>query len=160
MGPVCLFMGHPAPPPPPRPNCQKVHIVSHCGPYIKKLVPIFTLPPGCEVLFWLCLCLSVCPVNILVFYFLAIDGTLLFEGKSYYKNWAIENVQYFCVDTSLYALSNETITTWANREMTSQKYVPSKHMLNRRFWNRVIVWHNRDCFLTEPSLYINWHVVS
>ena len=41
--------------------------------------------------------------------------------QSYHKNWAIENVQYFFVDTSLYAVSTETIKTWASREMTSQK---------------------------------------
>ena len=39
----------------------------------------------------------------------------------YHKNWATENFQYFFVDTSLYALSNETIKTRASREMTSQK---------------------------------------
>ena len=35
--------------------------------------------------------------------------------QSYHKNWAIDNFQYFFVDTSLYALSTETIKTWANR---------------------------------------------
>ena len=39
----------------------------------------------------------------------------------YHKNWAIENVLYVFVDTSLYALSTETIQTWASREITSQK---------------------------------------
>ena len=38
-----------------------------------------------------------------------------------HKNWAIENFQYFFVDTSLYVMSNEIITTWVSREMTSQK---------------------------------------
>ena len=34
--------------------------------------------------------------------------------QSYHKNWAIENFQYFFVDTSLYALSTETIKTRAS----------------------------------------------
>ena len=41
--------------------------------------------------------------------------------QSYHKNWATENFQSFLVDTSLYALWNETIKTRASREMTSQK---------------------------------------
>ena len=52
-----------------------------------------------------------------------VTGTVhcFLKVQSYHKNWAIEKFQYFFVDTSLYALSNETIQTWASREMTSQK---------------------------------------
>ena len=52
-----------------------------------------------------------------------VTGTVhcFLKVQSYHKNWAIENVQYFFVDTSLYAVSTETIKTWASREMTSQK---------------------------------------
>ena len=52
-----------------------------------------------------------------------VTGTVhcFLKVQSYHKNWAIENFQYFLVDTYLYALSNETIKTWASREMTSQK---------------------------------------
>ena len=52
-----------------------------------------------------------------------VTGTVhcFLKVQSYHKNWAIDNFQYFFVDTSLYALSTETIKTWANREMTSQK---------------------------------------
>ena len=54
-----------------------------------------------------------------------VTGTVhcLLKVQSYHKNWAIENFQYFFVDTSLYALSTETIKTWTSREITSQKYV-------------------------------------
>ena len=43
--------------------------------------------------------------------------------QSYHKNWAIENFQYLCVDTSLYALSNETIKTWRAEKWRHKKYV-------------------------------------
>ena len=103
----------------------------------------------------MCVCVSVCPADILVFYFSAITrdidlkfiqdtymvvpnskknidlhrskvkvtGTVhcFLKVQSYHKNWAIENFQYYFVDTSLYALSTETIKIRASREMTSQK---------------------------------------
>ena len=49
-----------------------------------------------------------------------VAGTIacFLKVKSYHKT---ENIFIFCVDTSLYALSNETIKTGANRGMTSQK---------------------------------------
>ena len=52
-----------------------------------------------------------------------VTGTVhcFLKVQSYHKNCAIEHFQYFIVDTSLYALSNETIKTGASREMTSQK---------------------------------------
>ena len=45
-----------------------------------------------------------------------VTGTVhcFLKVQSYHKNWAIENFQYFFVDTSLYALSNETITSQKN----------------------------------------------
>ena len=52
-----------------------------------------------------------------------VTGTVhcFLKVQSYHKNWAIEIFKYFFVDTSLYALSIETIKTRASREMTSQK---------------------------------------
>ena len=97
----------------------------------------------------LSVCVSVCPADILVFYFSAIrrdidlkfiqdtymvvlnshrskvkvTGTVhcFLKVQSYHKNGGIDNFQYFFVDTSLYALSTEAIKTRASREMTSQK---------------------------------------
>ena len=96
----------------------------------------------------LCVCLSVCPANILVFYLSAIrrDIDLKFiqdtyrvvlnslkkmsftgQRSSYHKNRAIENFQIVFVDTSYDNLFDETITTRASREMTSQKNVNIWH---------------------------------
>ena len=52
-----------------------------------------------------------------------VTGTVhsFLKVQSYHKNWDMQYFQYFLVDTSLYALSNETIKTWASREMASQK---------------------------------------
>ena len=52
-----------------------------------------------------------------------VTGTVhcFLKVQSYHKNWAIEFIFNFFVDTSLYALSTETIKTWASREMTSHK---------------------------------------
>ena len=81
-----------------------------------------------------CVCVCVCPANILIFYCSAtrrdidlkliqdiyrhrskvkVTGTVhgFLKVQSYHKNLAIENVQYFFVDTSPYALSTETIKT-------------------------------------------------
>ena len=83
-------------------------------------------------------CLSVCLANILVFYFSAIrrDIDLKFIQDTYRvvlnslkkltfigqrKNWDIEKFHFFFIDTSYDTLFNETIKTWASREMTSQK---------------------------------------
>ena len=51
-----------------------------------------------------------------------VKGTVhcFLKVQSYHKNWVIEINFYFLVDTSLYALSTETIKTRASREMTSQ----------------------------------------
>ena len=82
------------------------------------------------------MCLSVCPANILVFYFSDIrrdidlkfiqetyrvvlnslgkndlqrDGTLLFEGTVISQKLSHRKISIFFVDTSVYAISNETI---------------------------------------------------
>ena len=49
------------------------------------------------------------------------DGTLLFEGTVISQKLSNRKFSLFFVDTSLYALSNETINTRASREMTSHK---------------------------------------
>ena len=50
------------------------------------------------------------------------DGTLVFVRYSHITKTEPQKIfNIFFVDTSLYALSNETIKTRASREMTSQK---------------------------------------
>ena len=95
-------------------------------------------------------CLCVCPANMFVFYFSAIRRVyriliglysihtkiltligqrsrsqgryIAFWRYSHItKNWAIEKFQYFFIGISLDTLFDETIKTWASREMTSQK---------------------------------------
>ena len=52
-----------------------------------------------------------------------VTGTVhcFLKVQSYHKNWAIEKFQFFFIDTSYDTLFDETIKTWASREMTSQK---------------------------------------
>ena len=49
------------------------------------------------------------------------DGTLLFEGTVISQKLRHRFFLICLVDTSLYALSNERITTRASREMMSEK---------------------------------------
>ena len=89
---------------------------------------------GCEVLFSpglsVCVCVSVCPANILVFDLhrtkVKVTGTVycFLKVQSYHKNWAIEKFQFFFHRHLLDSLFDETNENWSEqRKWRHKKYV-------------------------------------
>ena len=100
----------------------RMRIFLYCGPYMKKMVVIFSpcyLAPGggCEVLFspGLSVCLSVCLWRV--------RRLTCNKSMAYLKNWTDNFFQIFFMGTSWVAVSINNIKTRASSEMTSRKNI-------------------------------------